>query len=188
MFRPFLLQQGFDRYWVVHRSEAEAEEYESYTKVSSLLAQSRVPDWLTGIGGPALLELGGQILGWSNNAPRDSSSDTDLVAALRREFDDSSGSLVVLEEPALLMHPPFIEKDEETEVSEEPGENHWIDIRLVDKGNNPVSGVKYEIKLPDGTTRRGRTNAQGVIYYSGIDAGECKFSYIGLDQDWWEPA
>lgn len=186
MFRPFLIQQGFDRYWVVHRSEADAKEYESYTKVSALLAQSKVSDWLTGIGGADLRTLAENLLGWSSTAPRSSTSDADLIEVLRRELDEQHGTLVILEEPALLMHPPFIEKDEEPEIAEEPEENHWIDIRLVDEEGEPVPGVEFEIKLPDGRKRRGVTNAHGVVYFSGLEAGECEFSFIGLDQDAWD--
>jgi hypothetical protein len=64
----------------------------------------------------------------------------------------------------------------------------WIEIRLVDEDDKPVPSVAYEIKLPDGSMRRGTLDEEGSAYIGNIDPGECQVSFPDLDARDWRPA
>lgn len=66
-------------------------------------------------------------------------------------------------------------------------EKTWIEIALVGEDKEPVSGERYVIKLPDGTTREGHTDSTGVVMLTGIDPGKCQISFPDLDRDAWAP-
>jgi len=61
----------------------------------------------------------------------------------------------------------------------------WVALKLVDQDNQPVSGEKYHIELPDGSTRDGETDAAGEGWVEDIDPGNCKFSFPDLDASEW---
>lgn len=70
---------------------------------------------------------------------------------------------------------------------EEAEERSWIEIELVDEDDQPVTGERYRITLPDGTTvAQGTTGSDGVARVSGIDPGTCKITFPDLDKDAWE--
>jgi hypothetical protein len=65
---------------------------------------------------------------------------------------------------------------------------HFIEFTLKDKDTGePIPGERYRVKLPDGTTREGRTDANGRVRVDGIPAGECQISYPDIDADSWNP-
>lgn len=69
----------------------------------------------------------------------------------------------------------------------EPCASHWIEVQLVDQTDAPVSGQRFEITLPNGTTRTGMTDAEGVGRVDGIyPPGVCQIAFTELDQDVWE--
>jgi hypothetical protein len=61
----------------------------------------------------------------------------------------------------------------------------WIEIELLDEDDNPVSGKKYEIKLPDGAVAKGTLDGYGFARVEGINPGECKVCFPELDKDAW---
>ena len=64
----------------------------------------------------------------------------------------------------------------------------WIVIELVGMDDKPVPGQRYEIRLPDGNKRQGRLDLEGRAIVDSIPKeGECKFTFLDLDQDAWEP-
>jgi type VI secretion system secreted protein VgrG len=67
-------------------------------------------------------------------------------------------------------------------------EKTFVEVQMVGSDDKPIAGVKYQIELPDGSTRVGVTNENGMIRYEGIDPGECKVTFPELDKDAWEPA
>ena len=75
--------------------------------------------------------------------------------------------------------PPQTDEEKEQKKS-------WIEIVLVDEGNNPVAGKKYKITLPDGATvAEGTLNEKGFARLDGIDPGTCKVTFPDLDgRDW----
>jgi hypothetical protein len=81
-------------------------------------------------------------------------------------------------------------REEELEEEHQPDveTRHWIEIQLVDEIGAPVQNARYQITLPDGKIREGRTNSKGVVRFDGIEPGVCDFSFTGLDEEAWEPA
>ncbi len=59
----------------------------------------------------------------------------------------------------------------------------WIDIKLLDKEGNPISGQKYKVILPDGeTAAEGTLDDKGYARVDGLDPGKCKIIFPGLDK------
>jgi hypothetical protein len=52
----------------------------------------------------------------------------------------------------------------------------WIEILIEDQDGRPMREIGYELSLPDGAVRRGRTTREGVIRLDEIPKGECKFA------------
>lgn len=51
---------------------------------------------------------------------------------------------------------------------------HWVEYAFTDKAGNPVSGIKYDFALPDGSTRKGVMTGDGGVKAGGLpDEGEC---------------
>jgi hypothetical protein len=69
-------------------------------------------------------------------------------------------------------------------VSED--KKHWIEIALVDENGDPVPGVSYEIKLPDGTLQTGNLDSRGLARIDGIDPGTCRVSFPDFDKGAWK--
>jgi hypothetical protein len=63
---------------------------------------------------------------------------------------------------------------------------HWISFVLVDEEQQPVAGERYQVKLPDGTTREGKLDSAGRVRFDGIDRGKCEITFPDLDKDTWE--
>ncbi len=64
----------------------------------------------------------------------------------------------------------------------DPSEEHFIEIELVDDQGEPVSGELYFVELPDGSSKSGRTNAQGYARIDGVDPGTAKVSFPDRDK------
>jgi hypothetical protein len=64
----------------------------------------------------------------------------------------------------------------------------WIEIRLVDQDGKPVSHQSYELKLPDGSMRKGTLDEDGRARYDGIDPGNCTVCFPDIDGREWKPA
>lgn len=86
------------------------------------------------------------------------------------------------------------EKPEPVKFSVERGEDkavlvevrrimHWVAIALVDQDNQPVSGARYRVTLPDGAVREGRLDAGGSARLEDIHPGNCKISFPDYDGD-----
>lgn len=61
----------------------------------------------------------------------------------------------------------------------------WVAIELVDNRGRPVAYERYRIKLPDGTTREGTLDRDGLARIDGIDAGLCEVTFPDLDGRSW---
>lgn len=62
----------------------------------------------------------------------------------------------------------------------------WIEIQLVGEDGSGIRNEKCTIIAPDGKEHRGKTVANGMLRVEGIPAGECKVSFVDLDNDAWE--
>ncbi len=49
----------------------------------------------------------------------------------------------------------------------------WVDYRLTDAKGNPLAGRPFKLTLPDGSIKKGVTDANGLAGIDGIDAGKC---------------
>jgi type VI secretion system secreted protein VgrG len=69
----------------------------------------------------------------------------------------------------------------------EEGKTHWIEIEMVDEDDNPVSGVLYRIKLPDGSVSEGTLDEKGRARVEGFEpGGNCEICFPELDGEAWE--
>jgi len=72
--------------------------------------------------------------------------------------------------------PPETKEEKEKKKS-------WIEIKLLDKEGNPISGQKYKVILPDGeTSAEGTLDNKGYARVDGLDPGKCKIIFPGLDK------
>jgi len=60
------------------------------------------------------------------------------------------------------------------------GQRTWFQIRLIDTKGNPIPNWPYLLTLPDGSTRTGTLDAEGVAGVEGIDPGKCTVEFPGL--------
>ncbi len=74
---------------------------------------------------------------------------------------------------------PKAADDEETEVS-------WIELEMVDEADEPMAGVKFEVKLPDDSVATGVLDSNGFARIDGCEPGECEITFPDLDKDAWE--
>jgi hypothetical protein len=75
----------------------------------------------------------------------------------------------------------------EEKPAQEPEEQHWIEIELLDDEGKPVANELYYVELPDGSSLSGRTDAQGRARVEGVDPGTAKVSFPDLDKKMYEP-
>jgi len=63
----------------------------------------------------------------------------------------------------------------------------WVEIQLVDGDGQGVGNTKYKLKLPDGSTKEGTLDGDGLARVDDIDEGMCEVSFPTLDKDAWMP-
>ncbi len=56
-------------------------------------------------------------------------------------------------------------------------EKSWIELKLVDPSGNPIKNKKFKLKLPDGKTFEGTTDADGLAGIDNIDPGQCELRF-----------
>jgi hypothetical protein len=71
---------------------------------------------------------------------------------------------------------------------EEKTGDSWVEIQLVDQNDEPVTGKRYEITLPDGRIVAGTTDGKGQGRADGFAPGSCKVSLPDVDKDAWQKA
>jgi hypothetical protein len=64
----------------------------------------------------------------------------------------------------------------------------WIEIQLIDADGKPVTGMPYEIKLPDGSIQSGKLDVVGRGRHEQIPPGQCEVRFPELDGGDWKPA
>jgi hypothetical protein len=64
-------------------------------------------------------------------------------------------------------------------------ELYWIEITVADEFEEPVAGASYELELPDGASRRGKTDDRGLVQIRDIGkAGKCVMTVNQLPAPW----
>jgi hypothetical protein len=58
----------------------------------------------------------------------------------------------------------------------------WIEIKLVDEEGQPIPGVRYRVKLPDGTVVEGTLDQKGYARIDGFEPGQCEVTFPDLDE------
>ena len=71
-------------------------------------------------------------------------------------------------------------------ANDEEAEKHWIGIELKDEEGNPVADESYRVKLPDGTIRTGRLDADGKARIEDVPAGKHQINFPRLHGDEWK--
>ena len=61
--------------------------------------------------------------------------------------------------------------------TEEPQVTDWLGLRLVDAEDAPVVDEPFEVRLPDGTIEKGRTDHEGRARYDGVRRGRCQIVF-----------
>ena len=61
----------------------------------------------------------------------------------------------------------------------------WVEIEFLDEQNNPVAGQPYKVTLPDGSEITGTLDERGRARVEGVDPGQCKVTFLGLNEDTW---
>lgn len=114
-----------------------------------------------------------------------------VLAELHRMIDRGELVFVALPQRSASARPievdePDVEPAEPEDIVEQ---TDWIEILVADEDDQPVRDVAFALELPDGSIRRGRTNADGIARCDGIPSGTCKLTLVELDaQAWSYPA
>ncbi len=68
-------------------------------------------------------------------------------------------------------------------------ERTWIEIELIDEvTREPIPNERYRLKLPDGSIREGRLDANGRARVDGIVPGTAQVCFPDIDANEWRPA
>ena len=62
----------------------------------------------------------------------------------------------------------------------------WITIELIGEDDQPISGERYRVELPDGSVREGSLDQHGLARFFEIEPGSCVVTFPDLDQEAWE--
>lgn len=63
----------------------------------------------------------------------------------------------------------------------------WIEVHLVGEDGQGVADEPYLLVLDDGSERRGKTDAKGVVRLEGVPKGAGRLMFPNLDKRAWEP-
>ena len=76
-------------------------------------------------------------------------------------------------------HRPEVRKmtAEELATAKQPEKKAWVQIEFVDDENQPIANQAFTATLPDGTKRKGKTDAKGRASFERIITGECTFEF-----------
>ncbi len=69
------------------------------------------------------------------------------------------------------------------DADEEPEEEHYLDVKVVDQGGFPVSGIKYKLKAPNGAESEGLV--YGSIKRTGVEEGDYDIALSAIQDARW---
>lgn len=58
----------------------------------------------------------------------------------------------------------------------------WVGFALVDRSGAPLVGQRFRMRLSDGSTREGVTDAHGGASFDQIPSGACQLEFLKLDE------
>jgi hypothetical protein len=111
------------------------------------------------------------------------------LAALQGTFESAAGAAAAAGSQTQPQTTPLQDEEaaKEEKGTQEPEEQHWIEIELLDDDGKPVAAELYYVELPDGSQLSGRTDGQGRARVDGVDPGTAKVSFPDLDKKMYEP-
>ncbi len=114
---------------------------------------------------------------------RDERAGVDLVSSVASQVNNVNPATISPSRTSPVAETASIESTNiEVEV-----EKSWIEILLVDESDQPVTGERYQLALPNGRiVAQGFTNAQGLVRITGIDQGTYQLTFLSLNEDVWE--
>jgi len=119
-------------------------------------------------------------------------SDAELLDRLARECERGEHGRLTLwqRQPPTADAATFapIAQQDDPSGAGEAAEPDWIELELCDQDGRPLARQRFELELPDGTVRRGRTNAHGFARLTCILPGTCELSFPDLDASAWDRA
>ena len=59
----------------------------------------------------------------------------------------------------------------------------WVELEMLDEDDAPVSGARYEVKLPDGSVATGTLDGDGKARIDGIEPGNCEITFPDFDKE-----
>jgi hypothetical protein len=63
----------------------------------------------------------------------------------------------------------------------------WVEIQLLDLEGLPMAGERYEATLPDGSTRKGELDDQGIARLEDVSPpGTCHWRFPDLHERYWQ--
>ncbi|HET9959410.1 MAG TPA: hypothetical protein VFQ61_33195 [Polyangiaceae bacterium] len=188
--RPFDTRGPYGASWELHaRGMLSRERYAQ--RVHPLVASRWVE---AAVSDPFLWSM---MLGWYERLtglrsapPTSTLVRREIVPRLQRAFRDETWVLVPREEPG---PPEAIAATGPTQaaspakaasaprrvLSEE--DYSFVEFKLVDEQGQPIAGLAYEIRLPDGRKAQGSTDARGSVRFDRIPFGDCSISFPSLD-------
>ena len=69
---------------------------------------------------------------------------------------------------------------------QQTADRSWFQAQVKYDDGTPAAGIAYTLTLPNGTERKGTTDADGMVREGGVPPGDCKFSLPDLDRGTWE--
>jgi hypothetical protein len=57
-----------------------------------------------------------------------------------------------------------------------------LEVAVVSAGGQPLDGIRYQVTLPDGSQRSGRTGADGWVRISYVSPGEATVQFPDYDE------
>lgn len=111
------------------------------------------------------------------------------LAALQGTFTDSAAAAGASQAAAAAKTTPLQDEEaaKQDKPAQEPEEEHWIEIELLDDEGKPLAGERYFVELPDGSSLSGTTDGQGRARVEGVDPGTAKVSFPDLDKKLYQP-
>jgi hypothetical protein len=112
------------------------------------------------------------------------------IARLRAEV---TRRVDLQEHPGAAPNDPAVTSDGPSRRIDEPiaacprRDHEWIEIYLLDETNTGVANEPYRLILPDGSERRGKTDAAGRVRVDGLPSGQCRLTFPRLDRESCQP-
>jgi uncharacterized Zn-binding protein involved in type VI secretion len=82
--------------------------------------------------------------------------------------------------------PPEVVGAEAMKPQNQTADRSWFQAQVKYDDGTPAADVAYTLTLPDGTERKGKTDANGMVREGGVPPGQCELGLDGLDRETWE--